>query len=43
MSILITGANGVIGKDLVQMLADKYKVFGLYRTKKPEIKKKKKC
>ena len=28
MSILITGANGVVGKDLVQMLANKYKIFG---------------
>ena len=39
MSILITGANGVVGKDLVQILAKKYKIFGFYRTKNPEVKK----
>ena len=39
MSILITGANGVVGKDLAQMLANKYKIFGVYRTKNREIKK----
>jgi len=38
MSILITGANGAVGKDLVQMLANKYKIYGLYRTKNREIK-----
>mgnify|MGYP000468754348 FL=1 len=38
MSILITGANGVVGKDLVQMLSNKYKIFGVYRTKNQEVK-----
>jgi len=39
MSILITGANGVVGKDLVQILSKKYKIFGFYRTKNSEVKK----
>ena len=29
MSILITGANGAVGKDLVQMLSNKYNIFGV--------------
>ena len=39
MSILITGANGSIGIDLVKKLSDKYKIFGIYRTKNNEVKK----
>ena len=39
MSILITCANGAVGKELVQMLANKYKIFGVYRTKNLEVKK----
>ncbi len=39
MSILITGANGSIGIDLVKKLSNKYKVFGIYRTKNNQIKK----
>ncbi len=39
MSILITGANGVIGKDLVKILSRKHNIYGIYRTKNKEIKK----
>ena len=39
MSILITGANGLIGRDLVNKLSNKYKIFGIYRTKNDEVKK----
>ena len=39
MSILITGANGVVGKDLVRMLSHKYNIFGVYRTRNHQIKK----
>jgi len=39
MSILITGANGVVGKDLVKILSKKYQIFGFYRTKNSEVKK----
>ena len=39
MSILITGATGLIGRDLVNKLSSKYKVFGIYRTKKQDLKK----
>ncbi len=39
MSILITGANGVVGKDLVHMLSSKYNIFGIYRTKNNWVKK----
>ena len=28
MTILITGANGLIGSDLVKKLSNKYKIFG---------------
>ena len=38
MSILITGAYGVVGKDLVLLVANKYKIFGVYRTKNLEVK-----
>ena len=39
MSILITGANGLIGSDLVKKLSNKHKIFGIYRTKNDEVKK----
>ena len=39
MSILITGANGIVGKDLVLMLSKRHKIFGIYRTKNSQIKK----
>ena len=39
MSILITGANGSIGIDLVKKLSNKHKIFGIYRTKNHEVKK----
>ena len=39
MSILITGANGVVGNDLVHLLSRKYNIFGIYRTKNNQIKK----
>ena len=39
MSILITGANGIIGSDLVKKLSNRYKIFGIYRTKNQEVKK----
>ena len=34
MSILLTGASGLIGIDLAYRLSHNYKVFGVYRTKK---------
>ena len=39
MTILITGANGLIGSDLVKKLSNKHKIFGIYRTKNDEVKK----
>ena len=39
MTILITGANGLIGSDLVKKLSNKYKIYGIYRTKNKEVKK----
>ena len=39
MTILITGANGLIGSDLVKKLSNKYKIYGIYRTKNDEVKK----
>ena len=39
MTILITGANGLIGSDLVKKLSNKYKIYGIYRTKNEEVKK----
>ena len=39
MSILITGANGVVGKDLVKILSNKHNIFGIYRTRNHEVKK----
>ena len=39
MAILITGANGLIGSDLVKKLSNKHKIFGIYRTKNDEVKK----
>ena len=39
MTILITGANGLIGSDLVRKLSRKHKIFGIYRTKNDEVKK----
>lgn len=39
MSFLITGANGHVGSDLVNILSKKYKVYGVYRTKNQEVKK----
>ena len=39
MSILITGAGGIVGMDLVKILADKYQIVGFYRSKNSEIKK----
>ena len=41
MSILVTGANGVIAKDLIKLLSIKHNVIGLYRSKKPKFKKNK--
>ena len=32
MKILITGANGTIGSDLVKFFSKNYKVYGVYRT-----------
>ena len=39
MSVLITGANGHVGSDLVNILSKKHKIFGVYRTKNDEVKK----
>jgi nucleoside-diphosphate-sugar epimerase len=39
MTILITGANGLIGSDLVRKLSRKHKIFGIYRTKNDKVKK----
>ena len=39
MTVLITGANGLIGSDLVKKLSNKHKIFGIYRTKNDEVKK----
>ncbi len=39
MSILITGANGTIGIDLVRMLAIDHKIYAVYRTKNKVVKK----
>jgi len=39
MSILITGANGLIGRDLVNKLSTKYKIFGIYRKRNTQLKK----
>ena len=39
MTILITGANGLIGSDLVKKLSNKHKIYGIYRTKNDEVKK----
>jgi len=39
MGILITGANGIVGKDLVQILSNKHKIIGIYRTKNNQVKK----
>ncbi len=38
MSILITGANGEIGIDLVKKLSSKNKILAIYRTKNKKIK-----
>lgn len=38
MSIMITGANGTVGADLVRKLSNNYKIFGIYRNKNEEIK-----
>ena len=32
MKILITGANGSIGSDLVKLLSKEHKIFAFYRT-----------
>ena len=39
MSILVTGASGVVGKDLINLLSTKYFVIATYRSKKPYFKK----
>ena len=39
MTILITGANGLVGSRLVKKLSNKHKIFGIYRTKNDEVKK----
>lgn len=39
MSVLITGANGSIGTDLVNILSNNHKVYGIYRTNNKKIKK----
>jgi nucleoside-diphosphate-sugar epimerase len=39
MSILITGANGAIGCDLVSILSKKYNIIAVYRTKRSKLKK----
>ena len=42
MSILVTGASGVVGKDLINLLSTKYFVIATYRSKKkPYFKKNK--
>jgi len=41
MSILITGANGAIGADLINSLSKKNKIFAIYRTKNKNVKKEK--
>tara|TARA_B100000959_G_scaffold276849_1_gene332324 strand:+ start:99 stop:953 length:855 start_codon:yes stop_codon:yes gene_type:complete len=33
MIILITGANGLVGRDLIRNLPENYKIFAVYRTK----------
>ena len=38
MSIVITGANGSVGTDLVKKLSIKHKVFAIYRRKNIEVK-----
>ena len=40
MSIMITGANGTVGADLARKLSRNYKIFGVYRNKNEEIKRK---
>ena len=35
MIILITGAGGLLGHDLIKSLSRNYKIFAIYRTKKP--------
>ena len=40
MSILVTGASGVVGKDLINLLSTKYFVIATYRSKKNHILKK---
>ena len=39
MKIMITGANGSIGSDLVNFFSKKHKIYAFYRTKNPFIKK----
>ncbi len=39
MSILVTGANGAVGIDLVKNLASKFKIFAIYRSSNENIKK----
>ena len=38
-SILISGANGVVGRDLVEKLSLNNKIFGIYRTKNKAVRK----
>ena len=38
MSILITGANGAVGLDLVKNLSKKFNVYAIYRKKKSKVK-----
>ena len=37
MHILISGANGLIGRDLAKNLSQRYKIFAIYRSKKKDI------
>ena len=37
MKILITGANGLVGKDLVKYLSKNHKIFAIFRNNKKNL------
>jgi len=39
MSVLITGANGVVGNEIAKKLSKKFKIIGIYRKKNLRVKK----
>ena len=43
MNILVTGATGSVGYDLVNYLSKNHKIYALYRKKTQKTKIKKKC